>query len=94
MVILDSGFWRAGRINVVADARLCMYVAGGCGVVNVLWCRKRDITTLPRHVGFTPRGIRSLREETSVKAPPRSEEREPVTNKNTKNPREERCDCV
>ena len=42
-VILDSGFWKTCRINVVADARFCMYVAGGCGVVDVLWCRERDI---------------------------------------------------
>ena len=69
-VILDSGFWKTGRINVVADVRFCMYVAGGCGVVDVLWFRKRDITTLPCHVGLTPRGIRRLREETSVESTP------------------------
>ena len=68
-VILDSGFWKRGRINVVADARFCMYVAGGCGVVDVLWCRERDITTLPCHVA-TQRGIRRLREETSVERTP------------------------
>ena len=37
-IILDSGFWKTGQINVVADARFCMYVAGGCGVVDVLVC--------------------------------------------------------
>ena len=63
-VILDSGFWKRGRINVVANARFCMYVAGGCGVVDVLWCRERDITILPCH------GIRRLREEMSVESTP------------------------
>ena len=69
-VILDSGFWKRGRINVVADVRFCMYVAGGCGVVDVLWCRERDITTLPCHVGFGGCVRKRL-----WKAPPRTEER-------------------
>ena len=89
-VILDSVFWKRGRINVVTDARFCMYVAAGCRVVDVLWCRERDITTLPWHVGFTPPGIRRLHEETFVESIPKDGGESPLPRKYTKNPREER----
>ena len=48
------------------------------------------ITTLPRHVGslHVGSGCR-LREETSVKAPPMTEEKARCHAKNTENPREE-----
>ena len=38
---IDSGFWRIGRKNVVANAGLCMDVVGGWGVVNVFRCREK-----------------------------------------------------